>query len=775
MNQRRKRVEISSKNVICDFYDGGNSTQESCRENLESKKAHCYGLWKFDAETDEFKIMKKGCWLNDANCGEEPKCYSIETNQRRRIPSHVFCCCLGHHCNSEHNNLLSYYERDAAFNLYSKNPGYHTSSRTSLPISSKSFLVDSVTSPPPSLTSHSDLPSFNHGSQLSSHALLIAAITVVPICLLALVAFLIFACNTLRPRKAKANSRDKHFYDEGDVSSTYDQLISRADTCLKNDDRSLDIVLYRSMAKLCSRRYYAIPSLYHPSNENIQNIFTYISNYKTAPILNSSLVSIVYKVEWSKVFGEANSESFKTEFVVIKAYEPDRSDSWIREMRVYALLIFGLPFHSDTTKRDNKDLNFQKSQNKYAYSHQHPNLLPLIYGMSLKSTNTIKDMKLTANGTKNLIGKRKSKLHKKLDEEWQIKSTARHDLTGILITPYQDSGSLYDYLAHNLINWKILINIAMDISSALAYLHNTDNLYEYLDSYALCNQNYTNYISNSANRTNLRNGRCNTIGSDSSDFQVKYLPSDYMNTCDIHNNTTSSSYLAEDDDDHGNNTCKNNIHDIFDNHDDTRQMYTQIKSREHLNFTPTKYYKPSIVHKDVKSKNILLSTENFRLKAKLCDFGSALIMDSRDTVNKFGFKTEQNVQQKGTLRYMAPEILEGAISYSIETFLKIDVYAFALVLWELMTRCTNINDATLSNLDYKLPYEEEIGSNPTLEDMQNLVCNRNVRPKIAESWKLDPLASQLVSTLKDCWEKDPEARISSITLHERIKAIARLS
>ena len=37
---------------------------------------------------------------------------------------------------------------------------------------------------------------------------------------------------------------------------------------------------------------------------------------------------------------------------------------------------------------------------------------------------------------------------------------------------------------------------------------------------------------------------------------------------------------------------------------------------------------------------------------------------------------------------MAPEVLEGAISFTRESFLYIDMYAFALVLWELMSRCT---------------------------------------------------------------------------------------
>lgn len=42
----------------------------------------------------------------------------------------------------------------------------------------------------------------------------------------------------------------------------------------------------------------------------------------------------------------------------------------------------------------------------------------------------------------------------------------------------------------------------------------------------------------------------------------------------------------------------------------------------------------------------------------------------------------------GTRRYMAPEILEGAINFSRDAFLRIDMYACGLVLWEIASRCS---------------------------------------------------------------------------------------
>ena len=47
--------------------------------------------------------------------------------------------------------------------------------------------------------------------------------------------------------------------------------------------------------------------------------------------------------------------------------------------------------------------------------------------------------------------------------------------------------------------------------------------------------------------------------------------------------------------------------------------------------------------------------------------------------------------QVGTRRYMAPEVLEGAINFNRDAFLRIDMYACGLVLWELMARCKAID------------------------------------------------------------------------------------
>lgn len=54
---------------------------------------------------------------------------------------------------------------------------------------------------------------------------------------------------------------------------------------------------------------------------------------------------------------------------------------------------------------------------------------------------------------------------------------------------------------------------------------------------------------------------------------------------------------------------------------------------------------------------------------------------------------------------MAPEVLEGAITFTRDSFLRIDVYACGLVLWELVSRCTGHNGTAK---EFRLPFENEV-------------------------------------------------------------------
>ena len=67
---------------------------------------------------------------------------------------------------------------------------------------------------------------------------------------------------------------------------------------------------------------------------------------------------------------------------------------------------------------------------------------------------------------------------------------------------------------------------------------------------------------------------------------------------------------------------------------------------------------------------------------------------------------------------MAPEVLEGAINFTRDAFLRIDVYACGLVIWELVSRCT-AHDEIVG--DYKVPFEAEVSNFKSYIEFLNLI------------------------------------------------------
>ncbi|XP_055494656.1 activin receptor type-2A-like isoform X1 [Leucoraja erinacea] len=172
-------------------------------------------------------------------------------------------------------------------------------------------------------------------------------------------------------------------------------------------------------------------------------------------------------------------------------------------------------------------------------------------------------------------------------------------------------------------------------------------------------------------------------------------------------------------------------------------------------------HKPAVAHRDFKSKNVLLKNN---LTACIGDFGLALRFEA-------GKSAGDTHGQVGTRRYMAPEVLEGAINFQRDAFLRIDMYSVGLVLWELASRCT----ATDGPVDeYMLPFEEEVGQHPSLEDMQEVVVHKKMRPVFREYWLKHAGMAMLCETIEECWDHDAEARLSAGCVAERITQMRRL-
>jgi activin receptor type-2B len=190
-----------------------------------------------------------------------------------------------------------------------------------------------------------------------------------------------------------------------------------------------------------------------------------------------------------------------------------------------------------------------------------------------------------------------------------------------------------------------------------------------------------------------------------------------------------------------------------------------------------------VAHRDFKSKNVLLRRN---LSPCITDFGVATILDMTG-----GSQTQQrkNYLQVGTPRYMAPEVLECSVAFTKISFTKIDVYALSLVLWELLSRChplpklrrndydekstiNNIEDAPCDDevLPYRMPFEDQVGSNPDINTMRQVVVCDKLRPPFRDCWSYYPI-SRMSQAIVDGWEYDHDARISASCFVERIESL----
>jgi len=92
-------------------------------------------------------------------------------------------------------------------------------------------------------------------------------------------------------------------------------------------------------------------------------------------------------------------------------------------------------------------------------------------------------------------------------------------------------------------------------------------------------------------------------------------------------------------------------------------------------------HQQDILHRDLKSMNVLLYQQAGAYRCKLTDFGLSKV--------KTETKLTTTVGGKGTLAWMAPELFERRAIYSPAS----DVYSYAIVLWELASRAIPFADA----------------------------------------------------------------------------------
>jgi serine/threonine protein kinase len=157
-----------------------------------------------------------------------------------------------------------------------------------------------------------------------------------------------------------------------------------------------------------------------------------------------------------------------------------------------------------------------------------------------------------------------------------------------------------------------------------------------------------------------------------------------------------------------------------------------------------------LVHRDLKSLNILvrplahapeLKYEEGYLNPKIADFGEAKI---KTLISNFERRFTTQTQNVGTSRWMAPEVFkirqDADIDHESESDhphfnpSKADVYSFAILCFELLTR-------------------EEPYVGVTMASLPTQITKHGLRPQLPES-----CPRRLAFLIQSCWKPEPWER-----------------
>ncbi|XP_056111602.1 bone morphogenetic protein receptor, type IAb [Rhinichthys klamathensis goyatoka] len=167
--------------------------------------------------------------------------------------------------------------------------------------------------------------------------------------------------------------------------------------------------------------------------------------------------------------------------------------------------------------------------------------------------------------------------------------------------------------------------------------------------------------------------------------------------------------------------------------------------------------KPAIAHRDLKSKNILIKKNG---TCCIADLGLAVKYNSDTNEVDVPLSTRM-----GTRRYMAPEVLDETLNKNqFQAYIMADIYSYGLIVWEMARRCVTGGIVE----EYQLPYWDMVPSEPSYEDMREVICVKGMRPVVSNRWNSDECLRAMLKLMSECWAHNPSSRLTALRVKKTL-------
>lgn len=150
-----------------------------------------------------------------------------------------------------------------------------------------------------------------------------------------------------------------------------------------------------------------------------------------------------------------------------------------------------------------------------------------------------------------------------------------------------------------------------------------------------------------------------------------------------------------------------------------------------------------IIHHDLKSSNLLVASDKLRT-VKICDFSLSDLFSQSVASGDDHFHDEES----GTLGWIAPEKMGSGLVTK-----KVDVYSFAMILWELLHAAK--------------PFEDELFGDNVSDAMRKIrmvdLLKTEQRPDVDETLRewyavSEQAWAEFVALMRACWRQEPADR-----------------